>query len=207
MSLVQNKNTSNLRIAMIGSRNLEKVAAYSSQVEIYFDYCYQLAKAGVVMSSGLCTKGPDGLAQKAYAKAIDEGLASTSQLEVYVSEQSMIRKSPLPYKEMSMVMPSNLKTKRIQWLSKVMTSSHLNACDDYALGQHQRNVHQILGPDLITPVDAVFTWCLLNKDGSPMGGTATAYKLALLLDIPIINLFNTKPDYVTIQLNKLLVGE
>ena len=73
MSLVQNKNTSNLRIAMIGSRNLEKVAAYSSQVEIYFDYCYQLAKAGVVMSSGLCTKGPDGLAQKAYAKAIDEG--------------------------------------------------------------------------------------------------------------------------------------
>ena len=162
MSLVQNKNTSNLRIAMIGSRNLEKVAAYSSQVEIYFDYCYQLAKAGVVMSSGLCTKGPDGLAQKAYAKAIDEGLASTSQLEVYVSEQSMIRKSPLPYKEMSMVMPSNLKTKRIQWLSKVMTSSHLNACDDYALGQHQRNVHQILGPDLITPVDAVFTWCFIK---------------------------------------------
>ena len=71
MSLVQNKNISNIRIAMIGSRNLEKVAAYSSQVGIYFDYCYQLAKAGVVMTSGLCLKGPDGLAQKAYAKAID----------------------------------------------------------------------------------------------------------------------------------------
>ena len=207
MSLVQNKNTSNLRIAMIGSRNLEKVAAYSSQVEIYFDYCYQLAKAGVVMSSGLCTKGPDGLAQKAYAKAIDEGLASTSQLEVYVSEQSMIRKSPLPYKDLSIVMPSPLKAKRIEWLSKVMSSSHLNACNDYALGQHQRNVHQVLGLDLNSPVDAVFTWCMLNKDGSPMGGTATAFNLAKLLNIPIINLFNTKPDDVTIQLNKLLVGE
>lgn len=192
---------------MIGSRNLEKVAAYSSQVGIYSDYCYQLAKTGVVMTSGLCLKGPDGLAQKAYAKAIDECLANTSQLEVYVCDQSMIRKSPLPYKDLSIVMPSSLKANRIDWLSKVMSPSHLNACDDYALGQHQRNVHQVLGLDLNSPVDAVFTWCMLNKDGSPMGGTATAYKLALLLDIPIINLFNTKPDDVTIQLNKLLVGE
>lgn len=199
---MQNKNTSNLRIAMIGSRNLEKVAAYSSQVEIYFDYCYQLAKAGVVMSSGLCTKGPDGLAQKAYAKAIDEGLASTSQLEVYVSEQSMIRKSPLPYKEMSMVMPSNLKAKRIQWLSKVMTSSHLNACDDYALGQHQRNVHQILGPDLITPVDAVFTW---TPNGNVVGGTATALKLSMKAGIPIFNLGRPDQDKVLEEIRQFLL--
>lgn len=192
---------------MIGSRNLEKVAAYSSQVGIYSDYCYQLAKTGVVMTSGLCLKGPDGLAQKAYAKAIDECLANTSQLEVYVCDQSMIRKSPLPYKDLSIVMPSSLKANRIDWLSKVMSPSHLNACDDYALGQHQRNVHQVLGLDLNSPVDAVFTWCMLNKDGSPMGGTATAFNLARLLNIPIINLFNTKPDDVTIQLNKLLVGE
>lgn len=204
MSLVQNKSTSNIRIAMIGSRNLEKIAAYAKQIEIYFDYCYQLAKAGVVMSSGLCLKGPDGLAQKAYAKAIDEGLASTSQLEVYVCDQSMIRKSPLPYKELSIVMPPELKGKRVEWLSKVMTQSHIAACDDYALGQHQRNVHQILGLDLNSPVDAVFTWCLLNKDGSPMGGTATAFNLATQLGIPVVNLFNTKPEEVTIQLNKIL---
>ena len=207
MSLVQNKNTSNLRIAMIGSRNLEKVAAYSSQVEIYFDYCYQLAKAGVVMSSGLCTKGPDGLAQKAYAKAIDEGLASTSQLEVYVYDQSMIRKSPLPYKDLSIVMPDHLRNKRIELLRTVMTPSHIEACGPYALGMHQRNVHQILGLELNDPVDAVFTWCMLDKQGKPMGGTATSYNLAVLRGIPVINLFNMEPDYVTSQLNKLLAGE
>ena len=202
MSLVQNKNTSNLRIAMIGSRNLEKVAAYSSQVEIYFDYCYQLAKAGVVMSSGLCTKGPDGLAQKAYAKAIDEGLASTSQLEVYVYDQSMIRKSPLPYKEMSIVMPDHLRNKRIELLRTVMTPSHIEACGPYALGMHQRNVHQILGFELNNPVDAVICW---TPNGDVVGGTATALKLAMKAGIPIFNLGRPDQDKVLEEIRQFLL--
>ena len=37
--------------------------------------------------------------------------------------------------------------------------------------------------------------------------SATSYNLAVLRGIPVVNLFNTKPDDVTIQLNKLLVGE
>ena len=202
---MQNKTRSNLRIALIGSRKLEEVSAYAPSVQIYFDYCYQLAKAGVVMSSGLCTKGPDGIAQKAYAKAIDEGLASTSQLEVYVFDQKMINKSPLPYKEYSQVMPDSLRKTRIEFLEKVMTPSHLASCNEYALGQHQRNVHQILGMDLASPVDAVFTWCMLDKAKKPLGGTATAYNLALGLGIPVINLFNTKADDVTDHLNQILL--
>lgn len=157
------------------------------------------------MSSGLCTKGPDGIAQKAYAKAIDEGLADPSQLEVYVFDQKMIDKSPLPYKEYSKVMPDSLRSMRIKFLEKVMTASHLKACDEYALGQHQRNVHQILGEDLASPVDAVFTWCMLDKLKKPLGGTATAYNLATALGIPIINLFNTKVDDVTTNLNYLIL--
>lgn len=192
------------RIALIGSRNLEKVSVYSNQVPTYFDYCYQLAKSGVVMSSGLCTQGPDGIAQKAYAKAIDEGLASISQLEVFVCNQRMIDKSPLPYKEHSIVMPNSLYNERLKYLRMVMTSSHIEACNDYALGQHQRNVHQILGLDLKSPVDAVFTWCLLDKYGKPMGGTATAYNLAVIHKIPVINMFNTKLSEVTKQLNEVI---
>lgn len=199
-------NTKPIRIALIGSRKLEEISAYKPFVDMYFEYCYQLAKAGVVMTSGLCKKGPDGLAQKAYAKAIDEGLADVSQLEVYVYDQSEIIKSPLPYKSCSIVMPDHLRNKRIELLRTVMTPSHIEACGSYALGMHQRNVHQILGLELNNPVDAVFTWCMLDKEGKPMGGTATAYNLAVLRGIPVINLFNMEPDYVTSQLNLLLSG-
>lgn len=199
-------NTKPIRIALIGSRKLEEISAYKPFVDMYFEYCYQLAKAGVVMTSGLCKKGPDGLAQKAYAKAIDEGLADVSQLEVYVYDQSEIIKSPLPYKSYAIVMPDHLRNKRIELLRTVMTPSHIEACGPYALGMHQRNVHQILGLELNNPVDAVFTWCMLDKEGKPMGGTATAYNLAILRGIPVINLFNMEPDYVTSQLNLLLSG-
>lgn len=199
-------NTKPIRIALIGSRKLEEISAYKPFVDMYFEYCYQLAKAGVVMTSGLCKKGPDGLAQKAYAKAIDEGLADVSQLEVYVYDQSEIIKSPLPYKSYAIVMPDHLRNKRIELLRTVMTPSHIEACGPYALGMHQRNVHQILGLELNNPVDAVFTWCMLDKEGKPMGGTATSYNLAVLRGIPVINLFNMEPDYVTSQLNLLLSG-
>ena len=199
-------NTKPIRIALIGSRKLEEISAYKPFIDMYFEYCYQLAKAGVVMTSGLCKKGPDGLAQKAYAKAIDEGLADVSQLEVYVYDQSEIIKSPLPYKSYAIVMPDHLRNKRIELLRTVMTPSHIEACGPYALGMHQRNVHQILGLELNDPVDAVFTWCMLDKEGKPMGGTATAYNLAVLRGIPVINLFNMGPDYVTSQLNLLLSG-
>ena len=199
-------NTKPIRIALIGSRKLEEIPAYKPFIDMYFEYCYQLAKAGVVMTSGLCKKGPDGLAQKAYAKAIDEGLADVSQLEVYVYDQSEIVKSPLPYKSYAIVMPDHLRNKRIELLRTVMTPSHIEACGSYALGMHQRNVHQILGLELNNPVDAVFTWCMLDKEGKPMGGTATSYNLAVLRGIPVINLFNMEPDYVTSQLNLLLSG-
>ena len=189
---------------MIGSRKLEKTPVYQKDIGIYFDYCYQLAKAGVVMTSGLCSEGPDGIAQKAYAKAIKEGLATVSQYEVYVAEDSNILKSPLPFKTHATVMPVYLKEERLKYLSTVMSQSHLQACGPYALGMHQRNVHQILGLELNNPVDAVFTWCLVDKNKKPLGGTATAFNLAVNLGIPVINLFNTPLEEVTEQLNKVL---
>lgn len=200
---MQNK-THSKRIALIGSRKLEEMPVYHKDIGIYFDYCYQLAKAGVVMTSGLCSEGPDGIAQKAYAKAIKEGLATVSQYEVYVAEDSNILKSPLPFKTHAIVMPASLKEERLKYLSTVMSQSHLQACGPYALGMHQRNVHQIFGLELDNPVDAVFTWCLMDNKGNPMGGTRTAYLLAKNASIPVINLFNTDPDEVTRQINEVL---
>lgn len=49
---------------------------------------------------------------------------------------------------------------------------------------HTRNVFQILGADLKTPVDFVAYWCNRDVAGNPLGGTATAVNLAKKMGIP-----------------------
>ena len=48
---------------------------------------------------------------------------------------------------------------------------------------HTRNVFQILGADLKTPVNFVAYWCKRDAKGNPTGGTATAVNLARKLGI------------------------
>lgn len=60
-------------------------------------------------------------------------------------------------------------------------------------GLHARNVGQVLGEDLLTPVSFVLCW---TPDGAEShsevtretGGTGTAIKLAALTNIPVINM-------------------
>ena len=55
---------------------------------------------------------------------------------------------------------------------------------------HARNVHQILGRDLKTPVEFVSCW---TPGGALIGGTATAIRIANAYDIRVINLGVTNP--------------
>jgi len=70
---------------------------------------------------------------------------------------------------------------------KIASRIHPNwaACSEYAKKLHARNVFQILGRDLKTPVDFVTCW---TKMGLPSGGTRTAIMLARENKIPVINL-------------------
>lgn len=49
---------------------------------------------------------------------------------------------------------------------------------------HARNIKQILGDSLDSPVDFVLCW---TDGGKTVGGTATAIRLAELLNIPVFN--------------------
>lgn len=49
---------------------------------------------------------------------------------------------------------------------------------------HARNCYQVLGKDLNTPSDFLLCW---TEDGKTIGGTATAIKLAIKHDIPVLN--------------------
>lgn len=58
-------------------------------------------------------------------------------------------------------------------------------CSQGARALHTRNVYQILGQNLDTPVECVVCW---TKDGKASGGTGQALRLAEYLEIPIFNL-------------------
>ena len=104
-----------MRIALIGSRQLEQKQEYFDDIKLCYNVCMRLAQLGVTFTSGLCEIGMDGIAQKAYSKAVDLGLAKESQFEVYVADQYNIRRSTLPRRHLATVRNKDLisETERI----------------------------------------------------------------------------------------------
>ena len=172
-----------MRIALIGSRQLEQKQEYFEDIKLCYNVCMRLAQLGVTFTSGLCEIGMDGIAQKAYSKAVDLGLAKESQFEVYVADQHNIRRSTLPRKHLAIVRNKDLISETERIASEVHPA--WDRCNEWARGMHSRNCHQILGYDLQSPVDAVICW---TPDGKIVGGTATALKLSMKAGIPIFNL-------------------
>lgn len=64
-------------------------------------------------------------------------------------------------------------------------------CSDAARKLHARNVHQVLGQDLITPSKFVVCW---TPGGAVVGGTATAIRVAQRHGIAVHNLAIEDPD-------------
>ena len=172
-----------MRIALIGSRQLEQKQEYFEDIKLCYNVCMRLAQLGVTFTSGLCELGMDGIAQKAYSKAVDLGLAKESQFEVYVADQYNIRRSTLPRRHLAIVRNKDLISETERIASEVHPA--WDRCNEWARGMHSRNCHQILGYDLKSPVDAVICW---TPDGKMVGGTATALKLSMKYDIPVFNL-------------------
>ena len=172
-----------MRIALIGSRQLEQKQEYFEDIKLCYNVCMRLAQLGVTFTSGLCEIGMDGIAQKAYSKAVDLGLAKESQFEVYVADQYNIRRSTLPRRHLATVRNKDLISETERIASEVHPA--WDRCNEWARGMHSRNCHQILGYDLQSPVDAVICW---TPDGDVVGGTATAVRIAMKYDIPVFNL-------------------
>ena len=65
-----------------------------------------------------------------------------------------------------------------------MVHPNWGACDAWAKAAHARNVHQVLGADLQSPVAGVLCY---TPDGEEVGGTRTAIVLARHHGIPVLN--------------------
>ena len=188
-----------MRIALIGSRQLEQKQEYFEDIKLCYNVCMRLAQLGITFTSGLCEIGMDGIAQKAYSKAVDLGLAKESQFEVYVADQYNIRRSTLPRRHLATVRNKDLISETERIASEVHPA--WDRCNEWARGMHSRNCHQILGYDLQSPVDAVICW---TPDGAVVGGTATALKLSMKYNIPVFNLGVKDKESVLQSIKKFL---
>jgi len=188
-----------MRIALIGSRKLEQKEEYFEDVKLCHNVCMRLAQLGVTFTSGLCELGMDGIAQKAYSKAVDLGYANETQFEVYVADNYNIRKSTLPRKHLAIVRNKSLIAETERIASEVHPA--WDKCNEWARGMHSRNCHQILGYDLKSPVDAVVCW---TPKGNIQGGTATAIRIAMKYNIPIFNLGRADKDAVVQEIKSFL---
>lgn len=188
-----------MRVALIGSRQLEQKEEYFKDIKLCHNVCMRLAQLGVTFTSGLCELGMDGIAQKAYSQAVDLGLATEDQFEVYVADQYNIRRSTLPRKHLAIIRNKNLIAETERIASEVHPA--WDKCNEWARGMHSRNCHQILGYDLQSPVDAVICW---TPNGKIQGGTATAIRIALKYNIPVFNLGVKDKDNVLQNIRKFL---
>jgi len=188
-----------MRIALIGSRQLEQKQEYFEDIKLCYNVCMRLAQLGITFTSGLCELGMDGIAQKAYSKAVDLGLAKESQFEVYVADQYNIRRSTLPRKHLAIVRNKDLISETERIASEVHPA--WDRCNEWSRGMHSRNCHQILGYDLQSPVDAVICW---TPDGAVVGGTATVIRIAMKYDIPVFNLGIKDKESVLQSIKKFL---
>ena len=188
-----------MRIALIGSRQLEQKQEYFEDIKLCYNVCMRLAQLGITFTSGLCEIGMDGIAQKAYSKAVDLGLAKESQFEVYVADQYNIRRSTLPRRHLATVRNKDLISETERIASEVHPA--WDRCNEWARGMHSRNCHQILGYDLQSPVDAVICW---TPYGKIQGGTATAIRIALKYNIPVFNLGTKDKESVLQSIKKFL---
>jgi hypothetical protein len=79
---------------------------------------------------------------------------------------------------------------------RIASRIHLvwNRLSDAEKRLHARNVHQVLGDNLMTPSKFLVCWTL---DGLSQGGTRTAIMLAKEVKIPVYNLGSSKYKYLT----------
>lgn len=163
--------TQRLVYAGIGSRETPE-----DVIKVMVNLGKRLAELGFVLRSGAA----DG-ADKAFEQGCDQ---ANAQKEIFLPWAGFNRSKS------SRHAPTNAAM-------KIASQFHPNwkNCSEPAKLLHSRNVHQILGQDLNSPVRFVICWtqdgCESTKDRSQRtGGTGQAISIADNFNIPVINLYH-----------------
>lgn len=175
-----------LRVAFIGSINLHRKSGLEKDIKLCEQVCYRFAELGIVGVSSLCDQGIDAIMQRMYSRAVHDGVAFLSQIEVYVAKQTDIHRSRLPNKQLARVCNSSLKKTAEELASRYHHTWQY--CNSDSRGIHSRNAQILFGYDLKHPVDAVITWCEVAPNMDPLGDTGVLIRMAWDAQIQVFNL-------------------
>lgn len=173
-----------LKIAFIGSRKLSE-APFKKQADHFYKVAFRCAELGIILRSG-GANGADVIAETAYADAIKLNKATEEQVEIFV-----------PWKPFQAVKGINNPLHHLHILpsdpvlikqSEAMVRETHPAPDKLSQGAmklHSRNMNQVFGLDLKSPIDANICW---TEGGLDIGGTRSAITLCRRNGIPVFNL-------------------
>lgn len=185
------------RIAFIGSRKLAE-PAFEEAAKLFYHVAKTAANLGHIIRSGGAS-GADFIAELAYFDAINETTADPDQVEIFVPWRNFQAtrgiNNPLHHLH---VIPSDPAL--IQRANEMVYNTHPNprALSQGALKLHSRNMNQVFGLDLNTPIDLCICW---TENGIKSGGTASAITLCERNNIPVFNLGNPNTRAVLDALN------
>ena len=185
------------RIAFIGSRKLAE-PAHNEAANLFYHVAKTSAELGHIIRSG-GANGADVIAETAYRDAIYARSASEDQVEIYVPWKNFQAtrgfNNPLHHLH---VIPSNPVL--VQRANEMVYNTHPNprALSQGALKLHSRNMNQVFGLDLNTPIDLCICW---TEHGIKSGGTASAITLCERNNIPVFNLGQPNAQNVLDALN------
>lgn len=185
------------RIAFIGSRKLAE-PAHNEAANLFYHVAKTCAELGHILRSGGAA-GADYIAELAYFDAINATTADPDQVEIYVPWKNFQAtrgiNNPLHHLH---VIPSDPVL--VQRANEMVYNTHPNprALSQGALKLHSRNMNQVFGLDLNTPIDLCICW---TEHGIKSGGTASAITLCERNNIPVFNLGEPNAQDVLDALN------
>lgn len=169
------------RFAGIGSRETPP-DAYRLQKAV----AWVLAELGYDLSSGGCPKGGDDACYKAYYRKPGVDL---SRQRIYISWDGMEGFKHDP--ERGIYLPQKFDNYEQAQQIALETRGSWNGLGRGGIAHMTRNVYQILGDDLNSPVDFVLCWGIpVGNTSVVKGGTGQATRLAVKHGIPIYNLYH-----------------
>lgn len=161
--------------AGIGSRETP-----SNILRMMTEIATNLEKDGWLLSSG-GAKGADS--------AFEEGVKDPRNKRIFIAkdwENNRSTEEVSVYSYLSQ--PTHIRKQCWEKVAKIHPNP--GALKEYASLLHCRNVLQIMGQDLSSPVKFVLYWAPQDKTGIPVGGTRTAVVLANQLGIPTFNMLH-----------------
>lgn len=168
------------RYAGIGSRETPRDVLKTS-----ISFANILAELGYGLSSGGCPLGMDAACLEG---AYKHRTFDKSQNRIYLSWNGMANWRHDP--SVGLYDAQRFSNYEEAQAIGLRMRGSWNGLGRGGIAHHSRNPYQVLGDDLKSPVDFVFTWAIpVGKNGNVKGGTGTAVKLALENNIPVYNLY------------------